>query len=88
MLSTYRSADTIDSAEHNRASDVTTRHVVGLSARVNYVIDSLKRKVKSHKLDNRSESHHTRTNADTSETCLSNRCVNHSLLSKLFINIA
>lgn len=84
VLCSDRCTNTINSSENDRASNVSARHVMCFSAAVHNVIYSLKREVPGHELNNWSETHHTSTHTNTSETSFSDGRVNNSSVAELF----
>ena len=79
VLSSDSGSSTVATTENDGDVHLTTRHVAGLSSRVDDVINGLEREVEGHELANGTKTTHGSTNGETSETHLSNRGVDHTL---------
>ena len=79
MLGTNSRADTINSAEDDRAGEVAIGHVEGLGGGVDNMVDRLQGEVEGHELDDGAEAFETSTDGDTSEASLSDWSVPDAL---------
>jgi len=79
MLGCDTCSCTVCPTEDNGHRNLSRRHVMMLGSRVDNLIDGLHRKVEGHKLHNRLQTLHGRTNADASESCLCDRGIFHTL---------
>lgn len=82
MLGTDTGGSTVGTAEGNVTDLGTTGHVVGLSTRVDNLVDRLHGKVHGHELTDGLEASEGSTNTETSETHLGNGGINDSALAK------
>ena len=73
----------IGSAEHDRAAHLPARHVIGLSRRIDDVINGLHREVEGHELDNRPQAAHRRAGADTGKAVFRDRSINDASRAEL-----
>src|SRR5436305_907213 len=71
-------------AKNNRYLELTARHVKHLRGRVNDLISSQNRKVKSHEFNDRPQTDHGRANTQSGETEFGDRCIDNALSAKLF----
>src|SRR5690606_32720011 len=83
MLGSNPRCGSVRTAEHDGAAHLPAGHVKGFGRRVHDLVDRLHREVPGHELDDRLEAGEGRTHADTGESLLRNRRIDHPFLAEL-----